>query len=109
MKTPSYTGEHVRSCGQTVRKAIDRFDLTSIHNTADSTLAVYPVEAAIFVAGIVCTHLVLRFHAPEVPINVIRRSNILSHIYFIACNYKYQVSGIWYQVLSVIEDSVWYL
>jgi len=78
-EAPAHPGEDVRPGGQPGRQTVDRGLLPAIHHPADAPLGVDPVQAAILPAGVLRTQLVFSFHALEMPIDIIRRSNSCSH------------------------------
>jgi len=79
VKTPTHPGEHMRPSGQPGWQTVDGGFFPAIHHPADAPLGVDPVQAAIFVAGILCPNLVLGLHPPELPVNIIGRANVGTH------------------------------
>jgi hypothetical protein len=79
VETPPHTSENVRPRWQPGRQAVDRGFLPSVHNSADATFRIDPIQEAILVAGVLRPNLIMGFKPPEVPINIIWRTNIRSH------------------------------
>ena len=78
-ETPPDTRKHVCPSGQPGRQTVDRVVLNAVHHLADVSLGIPPVQAAILPAVIFGTHLKISLQAPEVPVNIIRWSNVVAH------------------------------
>ena len=76
MEPPSHPGEHMRPGRQPGRQAVDGDLLQAIHHPADAPYVVYAVQAAVLMADILCTHLAIGPQAPEVPVGIIRGTQI---------------------------------
>jgi hypothetical protein len=89
MEAPTNPSQNVRTCRQPERKAIDSHLFLAIYQTANLAIVVNAIHVAIFAAGILGSHLVFRAHAPEMPVNIIRRPKIISHACILQRNYEF--------------------
>ena len=79
VETPTYTREDMCPSRQPGWQSVDGGFFPALHHPADAPLRINPVQASIFVAGVLSPNLGIGFHAPEVPINIVRRANIGTH------------------------------
>jgi len=89
MEAPADPGQNVRTCRQPGRKTIDGHLLLAIYQAANLAIVINAVHEAIFTAGVLCSHLIIGPHTPEMPIYIIRRPKIISHATILQRNYEF--------------------
>jgi hypothetical protein len=62
--------------------------LDTINYLADTTLWIDPVQAAIFPAGILCAYLIFGLQPLEMPVNIVRWTEVRSHEIILLRNYS---------------------
>jgi hypothetical protein len=78
-KAPPDASEHMCPSGESDRQAINGGLIPAILHPADAALEVDPVQATILVTYVLSPDLVLGFEAPEVPVDIIRGTQVCTH------------------------------